>query len=175
MRAAFCVLLVMALVTGCTSAARAAAQRFAHQVGRSADDAEDIEAAFRRTLQGSTDEQITDAITSATSRTQWMDDVAAAAARQQEEELRTLRTVASSTCTIVDLAEDYQEAGIDGITEDEVLGIIAGQLSAAGLPETEEKVNEIWTGIESQLRSLEQTGSIDWAGAWFDLGCFASS
>ncbi|MDQ3690477.1 MAG: hypothetical protein M3406_10660, partial [Chloroflexota bacterium] len=102
-------------------------------------------------------------------------EVAPAAARQQEEELRTRRTVASSTCTIVDLAQEYREAGIDGITEDEVVEIIASKLTAAGLPETEESITEIWTGIDAQLRNLEQTGSIDWAGAWFDLGCFAAS
>ena len=175
MRLAMSVSMVLVLIlSACTSPVRSAAQRFAQQVGRSADDADDIVAAFRRALQGASDDEITTAISRASNRTTWLDDVATAAARQNEE-LRTLRTVTESTCTIVSLADQLEDAGLDGLTGAEVEGIIAGHLRAEGLPDTEAKILEIWGGIDAQLRSLEQTGSIDWGTAWFDLGCFAAS
>lgn len=173
MRSVVSAFLIAALaLSGCGGSLRAAAERFAIGVGRGADDAADVEAAFRSAFRGSTDDEIAEAITRATARNTWMDDLAANVARQQEEQ-QTVRAVAGATCTLADIAGDVEEAGLDGLTETDVVNIITNHIRAAGLPETEEKVLEIADGIEAQLRSLEQAGSIDWASAFSDLGCFA--
>jgi hypothetical protein len=168
-RIAISLLCLVVLAAGCNGAAaqrlKDASRVIALRIGSSSDD---VERGFQTRFSTLTETQLADEAEQTVQRTTWLDN---AIARIAANRLKTAEAVQRSTCRLLDAystLEDLSEAR----QINEVRAIITDELRAQGLSEGEQNVRSVAQAMVTQIKSLQENGSLDLQSMSSDLFCF---